>query len=314
VVGGSHPTGLCGVPTDLHVAPRPGREGSGVPTSLTGPAIEPDAPVDQPSVVLPSTYSEAFRLELRRAFSPPYEAPLVVVLNAALVCVCWFLLPVPLQDLIFSLHGVLAFPIVLSVWMLADVPATNLLGSDATRMLAAIDDPDALQRLIYAKNAVLWLLVAPVCSLVALAIGLAYDDWKRTVVTIIGILVIPIGSLGIAAWLGIVYPYHTLSLADRWEHRRPVGRMLVRWITLAILPYAIVPAIVNLLAAPAFFAWVLTSGHWGVRIHAGDLAIGVAVTIALSTAAFFLGHRTGLRMIHRRRTRLVEYLSHPQLG
>ncbi len=273
-----------------------------------------DGPVDEAPVDLPSTYSEAFWTELRRAFSPPYEAPLVVVLNAALVSVCWFLLPVPWQDLIFSVHGVLAFPIVLSVWMLADVPATNLLGSDATRMLAAIDDPDALRRLIYAKNAVLWLLVAPASSLVALAVGLAYDDWDRTVVTVIGILVIPIGSLGIAAWLGILYPYHTLSLADRWKHRRPVGRMLVRWITLAVLPYAIVPVIVNALAAPAFLAWMLTSGRWGVRIPAGDLAIGVAATIVLSTAAFFLGHRAGLRMIHRRRTRLIEYLSHPELG
>ncbi len=263
---------------------------------------------------LPTSYPAAFRAELRRAFTAPYEAPLVVALNAALVTVAWLWLPLPLQDLLFSLHGALAFPVVMATWMLADVPATNILGSDAARMVAAIDDPDALRRLIYAKNSVLWLLVTPVCVLVAIGIGIDRERWTTTVVTIIGIIVVPIGSLGIAGWLGISFPYHTLPLAERWRHRRPWSRMVVRWATLCLLPYVLVPTITGILAAPAFAAWAVTTGRWQGRIPDPDLAIGVVVTAALSAAAFFLGHRHGLRMIRRRRDRLVEFLERPELG
>lgn len=271
-------------------------------------------PVVPTVTALPATFPAALRDELRRAFTAPYEAPVVVVVNASLVTVAWLWLPVPLQDLLFTLHGALAFPLVLATWMLADVPATNVLGSDARRTILAIDDPAALRRLLYAKNTVLWLLVTPACSLVAIGIGFDREHWSTTVVTVLGLVVVPIGSLGIAAWLGICYPYHTLPLAERWRNRRPFGRMVVRWLTLAVLPYAIVPAITGALAAPAFLAWVLTTGQWRTRIPDGDLAVGVAITAALSAAAFFLGHRHGVRLIQRRRDRLVEYLSHPELG
>lgn len=263
---------------------------------------------------MPSTLPAAFRAELQRTFSSPYEAPLVVVVNAALVTTAWLWLPLPLQDLLFSLHGELAFPVVLATWMLADVPATNVLGSDARRVTSAIDDPGALRRLLYAKNAALWLLVAPASSLVAVVIGLERADWSTTVVTVIGIMVVPIGSLGVAAWLGIWFPYHVLPLSERWHRRRPYGRMVVRWLALATLPYAIVPAVTTALAAPAFLAWVLTSGEWRRRIPDGDLAVGVAITVVLSTVAFFVGHRVGLGFIRRRRAQLLDFLARPQLG
>ncbi len=263
---------------------------------------------------MPPTYRSAFRAELVRAFSAPFEAPIVVTVNAVLVSVAWFFLPIPLQDLLFTLHGELAFPLALATWMLADVPATNVLGSDAVRARSALDDPDALKRLLYAKNAVLWLLVAPASALVALGIGFARSDWATTTVTIIGILVVPIGSLGIAAWLGIWFPYHTLSLADRWAHRRPAGRMLVRWLVLATLPYAVVPTLTGALAAPALLTWVLVSGQWRTRIPEGDLAIGVAITVVLSVAAFVIGHRIGRSFIARRRDELRAYLAAPELG
>ena len=263
---------------------------------------------------LPTSYPAAFRAELGRAFTSPYEAPVVVTVNAALVTVAWLWLPLPLQDLLFSLHGALAFPVVMATWMLADVPATNILGSDSQRIVAAIDDPAALRRLIYAKSAVLWLLVTPVCVLVAIGIGINRERWSTTVVTIVGIIVVPIGSLGIAGWLGICFPYHTLPLAERWRHRRPLGRMVVRWVTLCLLPYALVPAITGALAAPAFAAWAVANGQGNGRIPDRDLAVGVAITAVLSTAAFFLGHRQGIRLIRRRRDRLVAFLERPELG
>jgi hypothetical protein len=51
----------------------------------------------------------------------------------------------------------------------------------------------------------------------------------------------------------------------------------MRWLTLAALPYAIVPAIAGVLAGPAFLAWVLTSGQWRTCIPDGDLALGASI-------------------------------------
>ena len=50
-----------------------------------------------------------------------------------------------------------AFALVLAAWMYSDVPATNVLAPDRQRVMAAIDDPVMLQRLLYAKNIVLWM-------------------------------------------------------------------------------------------------------------------------------------------------------------
>ncbi len=270
--------------------------------------------ISETTGTLPLTYPAAFGAELRRACSPPYEAPVVVYVNGALMAGAWFLLPLPLQDQLFTLHGALAFPIVLVTWMFSDVPATNVLGSDATRALAALDDPRAVRRLLYAKNAVLWLMAAPLCALIALGIGFTQNDWVSTIVTVVGILVIPVGSLGIAAWLGILFPYHSLPVATRWEHRRPIGRMIVRWLTLAVIPYGLVPAITVLLAAPALIGWAVITGDWQRRIPYSDLGFVVAVTVSISAAAFFFGHAVSLRLVHRRHDRLAAYLSDPDLG
>ena len=263
---------------------------------------------------LPSSYSAAFRAQLRRAFTPPYEAPLVVAVNGLLMTGAWYLLPLPLQDSLFRLHGPLAFPVVLMSWMLADVPATNVLGSDAERVYAALDDPAALRRLLYAKNAVLWLLAVPVCVVVAVVTGFAEQHWVATTITVAAILLVPVGGLGIAAWLGICFPYHPIPVAERWEHRRPLRRMIVRWLTLVTLPYVLVPWITAAIAAPAYVLWISISDDWHKRIPDTDLAIGVALTAAISATAFFVGHRVGLRLVDRRRAKLAAFLPQPDLG
>jgi hypothetical protein len=263
---------------------------------------------------LPSDYADAFRVELRRAFSAPYEVPLVVVMNGLMMSAAWFLLPVPLHDMLFSLHGSLAFPIVLVSWMFADVPATNVLGSDPQRILAALDDPEALRRLLYAKNAVLWLMAAPVCGLVAIEIGGLSHHWASMVIITIGILVIPIGSLGIASWVGICYPYHPIPLSTRWAHRRAFRPMIGRWGVLVTLPYVVVPALTTAMAAPAFYTWKLLSDDWQRHLPIAELAIGVAFTVVLSAAVFVYGHRAGLRLIARHHDRLRVYLADPDLG
>ena len=95
-----------------------------------------------------------------RVLPPPFETPLTVAINAGMMSSAWFFLPPKLKDAVFTLHGSVAFAFVLSSWMYSDVPATNVLAPDGLRVLAAIDQPRVLRRLLYAKSSVLWCFVA----------------------------------------------------------------------------------------------------------------------------------------------------------
>lgn len=192
-------------------------------------------------VSLPATLCQAVRTEFVRALRPPFESLVTVAVNGALMSSSWFLLPAELKDEVFTLHGTLAFALVLAAWMYSDVPATNLLGPDSRRVTATIDDPVALRRLLSAKSIFLWLVVTPVCLVVALVTGIFTHDPLATLYTVIWIGVVPFGVLSITAWVGILYPYHPMPLRYRWEHRRPRWRMLGRWITLVVAPYGLVP-------------------------------------------------------------------------
>jgi hypothetical protein len=178
-----------------------------------------------------------FRHQLRRSFSPPFTEPGVVLMNASLVLVLWFWVPIGLRDLFISLHGEMALPMVLASWMYADVPATNLLAPDRERALAVLDRPADLQRLIDAKNVVLWFLVSPVCIALAIGTGIAAANGIRisdapapthsailpaTAIAVLWIAVAPLGALGIASWIGTWFPYHPLPLRTRFQHRRPL--------------------------------------------------------------------------------------------
>ena len=73
--------------------------------------------------------------------------------------------------------------------------------------------------------------------------------------------VVPFGALGISAWVGILFPYHPMPLRFRWEHRQPPGRMLWRWLTLAVIPYVLVPWLAVALMTPLLLLWGFTSVH-----------------------------------------------------
>jgi hypothetical protein len=61
----------------------------------------------------------------------------------------------------FTLHGSPAFALVLAACMYSDVPATNVLAPGSQRVMAAIDDPAMLRRLLHAKNIVPWAFITP---------------------------------------------------------------------------------------------------------------------------------------------------------
>jgi hypothetical protein len=203
------------------------------------------------------------------------------------------------------------------------------------RVLEAIDDPGMLKRLLAAKAAVLWLFVAPFCSLLAIAEGISHHDLLTLVTSVVAICVIPVGCLPVAALIGIRWPYHALQIRYRWEHRQPIGRMIVRWAVLTLVPYVVVPALAILMAIPALV--VLVRAHEGNShvvnfINAFGKDVGLHVTVGsrpMSTSMFILcvaitcgvavltwrlGRMANLRLIRRRREVLTEWLTDPTMG
>jgi hypothetical protein len=227
----------------------------------------------------------------------------------------WFFLPTELRDKLFTLHGTLAFALVLAGWMYSDVPATNVLGPDATRLVSALDDPVMLRRLLYAKNVVLWLMVTPLCIVVAAVNGLINHSLLSTLYTAVALGVLPFGFLAISAWVGILFPYHPMPLRYRWEHRKPWGRMLIRWGTLAVTPYVLVPILAALMLAPSLLVWGFTAPHGlSQRLPDHDFGLGVALACLIAVGSSVGGQRLGALMIQKRRTKLEAFLSDPGRG
>jgi hypothetical protein len=227
----------------------------------------------------------------------------------------WFFLPMGLRDKLFTLHGTLAFALILAAWMYSDVPSTNVLGPNAQRVVANLDDPGALRRLLYAKNIVLWLMITPICALVAVINGLIDHSFLSTLYTIIAIGVLPFGFLAISAWVGILFPYHPMPLRYRWEHRQPKKTKLVRWAALAVTPYVLVPFLAALMLVPSLLLWGFTSPHGlSGKVPDHDLGLGVAVACAIALVCSVGGQRLGVWIAQRRRAKLAEFLSDPVRG
>ena len=283
-----------------------------------GPVLAPGHPSlvpDAAFVSLPRTFGDAVRAEFGRALRPPYATLSTVAANGAFMSLAWFFLPRGLKDDLVTLHGTLAFALVLAAWMYSDVPATNVLAPDRHRVMAAIDDPVMLRRLLYAKNVVLWTFITPVCAVIALVTGIFGHDLLSTLYTVIWIGVVPFGALGISAWVGILFPYHPLPLRFRWEHRRPRGRMLWRWLTLAVTPYILFPWIALALMTPSLLLWGFTSAHGlSSKLPDHDLGLGVALACAVAVLCSFASHRRGVKMAQRRRARLLAFLADPARG
>ena len=262
-----------------------------------------------------ATRSSGVREEFRRIFQPPFETPITVAVNGALMSSAWFFLPQGLKEAFFTLHGSLAFALVLAAWMYSDVPATNVLGPDAERSIAALDDPAMLRRLLFTKSVVLWSLVTPVCIVVALINGALAHSALSTLYTVVWIGVVPFGILAISGWVGILFPYHPMPLRYRWAHRQPRRRMLWRWATLIIVPYGVVPLLGVAMMAPSLALWGFTSkSGLSHKLPDNDLGWGVALACVVSLGCCVGGHRVAARLAHRRRSQLVAFLADPTKG
>ena len=135
-------------------------------------------------------------------------------------------------------------------------------------------DPKALRRQWFAKNLALWLLITPLCTVVAIAIGIDDGHLTTTLLTIISITVVPLGALGFSAWLGIWFPYHPLPLRYRWANRRRRWPMIFRWIVLVLAPYGLVPALTAVLTLPSVLLWTAVAPSRNSRITDAQFAPG----------------------------------------
>jgi hypothetical protein len=97
--------------------------------------------------------------EYRRVVRPPWEIPTALVTNGALMVAAWFLLPPRAHSFLFSLNGPLAFPVILASWMLADTPATNVMGSSPALALSVLRDQAAYWRWLAARCIVIGSLI-----------------------------------------------------------------------------------------------------------------------------------------------------------
>jgi hypothetical protein len=268
--------------------------------------------VHEGAVRLPTTLRAAYRTELFRAFHAPYETPIVVAVNGVLMGVLWVWAP---AGSLFSIHKIWAFPLILASWMYSDVPATNVFGSDAKRMTAAFDDLPAMRRMLYAKNLVLMTLVVPIASTVAVLVAVQMDRSIVAVWNVALVVLVPLGALGISGWFGIYFPYHPIPLKDRWRHRSPFWHMIVRWLTVAIVPYGLVPALSFLVIGPTTLVWKIVGG---VDPSTGGqdtvFVVGIAVACVIAVALWIFGHHFAIRLAVRRKEVLVEYLADPSNG
>jgi hypothetical protein len=239
----------------------------------------------------------------------------VVVGNGLLMTACWTLLPAGVVSSVFRFHGVLAFALVLASWMYSDVPATNLLGGDAARSTAAIADPATLRRMWYAKNLVLWALVTPLCTVVAIGLGIYDHQVTTTALTVLWIATVPLGALGFSSWVGLYFPYHVLPLRYRWARRRRWWPMLGRWAVLVLVPYGVVPLLTAVLTLPSVLLWTAVApDEQAKRITDAEFFWGLLLAAVLAGVAWVVGHWYGPRLAHRRRQRLGAFLADPERG
>ncbi len=262
-----------------------------------------------------SDVSAVVKAEYRRILTERRDDLVAVSFNAVLVAICWFLLPDTIVNWLFTLHGALAFPLVMEMWMLGDTPATNVAGRDAVRAVSQLQDPDAMRLWLRAKHLVLASFVGPAAALVALVIGAVQHDFMDASAVAIVLLFLPLGVLSIASWVGLWMPYHPQKLLWRWKHRTDWRAALLRWGALVLLPFLVVPVIAILLLIPSLIIWIIAhQGYPPQQLNTAGLWIGTAVSVAVSLITFAFAPVVATKIGRRRYDRLHGYLSNPDHG
>ena len=257
----------------------------------------------------------AVRIEFTRLRASPTEVLSCFAGNGALFSILWFFAPVTIYDLFFTVHGIAVYPIVLGVWMIADVPATNQLAVDPVPVIAALDDPAAVTQLLRARQIVLWSIVTPTVVATAIAVGLLCGVWSSLVIAMVWVSVVPLSSMAYGCLIGVIWPYHPIPLRRRLASRVNRRHLWIRWLVLVLVPYGVIPALTLVSLAPITIVWKLFhSPDLGGPIHLPLSAIALAVALAVAMLAFCSGTNLAGRTAVRRRAALRSYLGDPYRG
>jgi hypothetical protein len=250
--------------------------------------------------------------EYRRVVRPPWEIPTALVTNGALMAAAWFLLPPRAHAFMFSLNGPLAFPVILASWMLADTPATNVMGSSPALALSVLEDQAAYWRWLAARCIVIGSLIGVACAAGVMYVGVGHYPWSEILWACALVAFLPIGVLPVAAWLGIVFPYHPRSLRWRWQHRR-AWRSHLRWVGLAFAPFFYVPLIGLAILSPGV-QLARSIKLPGQRLTPAQFGISAAVVCATAVVAAAIGLWVARRLLAWRTTHLAAYLANTDKG
>jgi hypothetical protein len=268
-----------------------------------------------PSDLSLSDLSTAVAAEYQRILTERRDDLVAISFNGLLVTFCWLLLPTNILNWLFTLHGALAFPYFLAMWMLGDTPATNVAGRDAVRAAAQLHDPAALRIWLRAKHIVMWSFVGPIAAIVAIVIGAVQHRYDAAAAVAITLLFLPLGVLSLAAWVGLWLPYHPQKLLWRWQHRSDWRAALLRWGVLVFLPFMVVPLIAIMLLLPSLIIWIIAhQGYPPQHMDPAGLWIGTAVSVLVSLIVFAWAPSVATKIARRRFAKLHGYLSNPEHG
>jgi hypothetical protein len=268
-----------------------------------------------PSDLSLSDLSTAVAAEYQRILTERRDDLVAISFNGLLVTFCWLLLPTNILNWLFTLHGALAFPYFLEMWMLGDTPATNVAGRDAVRAAAQLHDPAALRIWLRAKHIVMWSFVGPIAAIVAIVIGAVQHRYEAAAAVAITLLFLPLGVLSLAAWVGLWLPYHPQKLLWRWQHRSDWRAALLRWGVLVFLPFMVVPLIAIMLLLPSLIIWIIAhQGYPPQHMDPAGLWIGTAVSVLVSLIVFAWAPSVATKIARRRYAELHGYLSNPEHG
>ena len=266
------------------------------------------------SVVLPQSLPQAVRFEFRRAFSSPFETPSAIVVNVFLIALGWWLLPHPLKGFLFGYFGAHALPLTLLSWMVSDIPATNVLGSDAERMVLALGIRRNLLNMLLAKALVLWLLTAPLCIVLDLAITAGANNVAVSALTTTVIALVPFATLGFASWVGILLPYKPMALRHRRKQLRQNPARAFRWLCAILAPYFVVP-ILNMVCLAPLHVWGLPGdSHRVLGDQFTSFWLVMVSALGLALIMLVIGYLGALALVSRRKQKLVQFLTSPDFG
>jgi hypothetical protein len=255
---------------------------------------------------------DAVANEYRRVVRPPWEIPTVLVTNGALMIAAWFLLPPRAHDFLFSLNGPLAFPVILASWMMADTPATNVMGSNSALALSVLQDQAAYWRWLAARCIVIGSIIGVACAAGVMYVGIGHYPWSEIIWACLLVASLPLGVLPVAAWLGILFPYHPRSFRWRWQHRR-AWRTHLRWVVLVFAPFFYVPLVGVAILSPGV-QLARSIKLPGERLTPAQFGLAAAVVCVTAIAAAAVGLWVARRLLAWRTAKLAGYLASNERG